>query len=94
MHKNCPCCNLAFSVEPGFFIGAMYVSYAVVVGLVTMDALLIYGLFDDLPLWVNSVMITSSVLLFLPWIFRFSRSFYLHLFGGISYNPLLKLKNC
>lgn len=90
MHDNCPCCKLAFCVEPGFFIGAMYISYALAVGLVIVVELVVYGLFGYLPLWINSVMITSCVILFLPWIFRFSRILFLHLFGGIGYNPLLK----
>jgi uncharacterized protein (DUF983 family) len=27
MHETCPVCGLRFSREPGYFIGAMYVSY-------------------------------------------------------------------
>ncbi len=31
MHDNCSHCNLLFEKEPGFFFGAMFVSYALVV---------------------------------------------------------------
>ncbi|WP_196892800.1 DUF983 domain-containing protein [Aureivirga marina] len=29
MYENCPSCNHKFEKEPGFFYGAMYISYAV-----------------------------------------------------------------
>ena len=32
-HKNCSHCNLKYEIEPGFFYGAMYVSYALAIGL-------------------------------------------------------------
>lgn len=33
MHTNCSHCNLKYEKEPGFFYGAMYVSYALMVAL-------------------------------------------------------------
>ena len=33
IHENCPNCGLKYSKEPGFYYGAMYVSYALGVGL-------------------------------------------------------------
>ena len=37
MHEKCPKCNYHFEREPGYFIGAMYISYglAVFLGIVT-----------------------------------------------------------
>ena len=32
MHKTCSHCNLKYEQEPGYFVGAMYVSYALTVG--------------------------------------------------------------
>jgi uncharacterized protein (DUF983 family) len=29
MHERCPVCGLRFEREPGYFLGALYVSYAV-----------------------------------------------------------------
>ena len=31
MHERCSHCNLKYSIEPGFFQGAAYVSYALLV---------------------------------------------------------------
>ena len=28
MHQDCPHCGFHFEIEPGFFWGAMYISYA------------------------------------------------------------------
>ena len=28
MHERCPVCDLKFEREPGYFLGAMYVSYS------------------------------------------------------------------
>ncbi len=94
MNNKCPCCNLVFSVEPGFFIGAMYISYIAVVGMVLVTGIILFTIFEDPPIWVYSAISVSGIILFLPVIFRFSRILFLHMFGGISYNPLLKSKNC
>jgi len=29
MHERCPVCDLKFEREPGYFLGAMYVSYGI-----------------------------------------------------------------
>ena len=33
MNEDCPVCGLHFEREPGFFVGAMYVNYALAVAL-------------------------------------------------------------
>ncbi len=37
MHDECPSCGLRFNREPGYFLGAMYVSYGL--ALVAIGAL-------------------------------------------------------
>ncbi len=39
MNERCPVCNLRFEREPGYFLGALYVSYTI------SSAFLIVGLF-------------------------------------------------
>ena len=85
MHEDCPKCNLRYEVEPGFFIGAMYVSYAISVGLLIIIGSLIYLNVKDAPLWVYMVSIASIPVIFLPFIFRFSRVLFLYLFGGVEF---------
>jgi len=89
MHRNCPHCNFRFEVEPGFFIGAMYVSYGMVVGLMIGVGLLFFYAFGDPPTWVYLITFPAVVILLLPFIFRYSRILYLYAFGGVSYKENL-----
>ncbi len=78
MHERCPVCDLRFEREQGYFLGAMYVSYAL--GLAVLGSLVI------LTWWLvgleNPWNLAPSVvifLLFVPAIFRYSRVIWMHL---------------
>ncbi|MDH5365634.1 MAG: DUF983 domain-containing protein [Cyclobacteriaceae bacterium] len=85
MNEYCNVCGLRFEVEPGFFIGAMYISYAVTVSILFITGIFMW-LFDitDLLFFITSVFVIIVTLL--PFIFRYSRVLFLHLFGGIKYD--------
>jgi uncharacterized protein (DUF983 family) len=85
-NKNCPHCNLRFEQEPGFFFGAMYISYAFVVAILFITGFLIYNLFNDPPLIAYVISVPIIVIVSLPFLFRASRIIYLYLLGGISYS--------
>ena len=85
MHQTCPACHQKFEVEPGFFIGAMYVSYAMSVGVFLITGLALYHLFDDPELWVYLTVVTTLVVSLLPFMYRYSRVLYLYWFGGVHY---------
>jgi len=93
MHEKCPCCNLRFQVEPGFFFGAMFISYGMVVAIVLILGFIFFFSFDP-DLWIYTLAVSFAVLLFLPLIFRYSRILFLHWFGGIDYESIWKTKNC
>lgn len=84
-HKYCSECHFQFEIEPGFFFGAMYMSYAFVVALFITIGVVINLIMDEPGIMVYVVVINLAVLLFLPIIFRYSRVLYLYLFGGVSY---------
>ncbi len=86
MHKFCPTCELRFEVEPGFFFGAMYISYVFSVALVAAIGLVLYWLGDP-DLWTYILIVSVGLLLFYPAMFRYSRILFLHIFGGIRYDP-------
>jgi len=86
MHEKCPVCNLRFEVEPGFFYGAMYVSYAFSVALIVAVGVGLSVLFDP-EVWVYLVVVTGISLLILPFTFRYSRVLFLYWFGGIDFDP-------
>ncbi len=72
---ECAKCKLSYEPEPGFFFGAMYWSYAIIVAvIVTMSvAMNIVGLFD-----YAIVSIPIAIVILLPVIFRYSRMLMLY----------------
>jgi len=62
MHERCPECGLKFEREPGYFLGAMYFSYALGTVIILGLALIVWALTSwDLPACV-----VAGFLLFLP----------------------------
>ncbi|MCG8476188.1 MAG: DUF983 domain-containing protein [Cytophagales bacterium] len=90
MNETCSCCNLRFEVEPGFFFGAMYFTYAFNVAVFIVVGLLLYLAFEDPELWVYMSVIPAVIILLLPFAFRYSRLLFLYLFGGIKYDAAHK----
>jgi uncharacterized protein (DUF983 family) len=86
INKNCPNCNIAYEVEPGFFYGAMYMSYAISIGIMLVGGLLIYVGFSDPPTAYYVLPITFFSLLFTPFNYRISRVLYLYMVSGIKFN--------
>jgi uncharacterized protein (DUF983 family) len=82
MNTECAVCGLVFEREPGYYTGAMVVSYAIAVptfGLMVI-ALLIAGVDAPVALLVGGV-----IYLFLAvFIFRYSRVVWLHLDWAID----------
>ena len=52
MKEKCDSCGLKFQVEPGFFIGAMYISYAFIVGIIIATAVIVSTCFERAEVWV------------------------------------------
>ena len=84
MPERCEVCNQKFEIEPGFWYGTGYVSYAISVGLIFCLAVL-FALTVGFS-WKNNsiyifigIMITAMVVL-QPWIMRYSRVLYLYVF--------------
>ena len=50
MHERCPACGLKFEREQGYFLGAMYFSYAIGIVAISLLALCVWALLGwDLP---------------------------------------------
>jgi uncharacterized protein (DUF983 family) len=76
MHERCPACGLVFEREPGYFTGAMVVSYVIAVptfGLIVIG-LLVAGLETGIALLVGAALYLGLA----PFIFRYSRVVWLH----------------
>jgi uncharacterized protein (DUF983 family) len=83
MHNDCPNCHLHYEREPGFFQGAMYVSYAL--GVVLSVAVLIADVIIGFNALVFFIANTLSLLGLAPLLFRWARAIYLNIF--ITYRP-------
>lgn len=85
MHETCPHCGFKFEIEPGFFWGAMYFSYAFGVAISVIFGVLAWWWFGDPEIWVYMVVIFTPLLLLSPLSMRYSRVLMLYLFGEVNY---------
>ena len=79
MPERCPNCNTKFKIEPSFFYGAMYVSYAVGVA-IAVAAFIIAYFFMGLSRNLTFATIVLTLLALLPIISRISRNIWINLF--------------
>ncbi len=84
MNERCPHCNTKFKIEPSFFYGAMYVSYAVGVAFAIAVFLISFFLFN-LGRLTTFITIAGSLILLLPIILRLSRNIWINIF--FKYDP-------
>jgi uncharacterized protein (DUF983 family) len=86
MNNTCPCCGVRLEPEPGFFQGAMYVGYAITIACIGVISAILYWQ-NVQSEWTFIFSIIGFMFLIAPLNYRYSRIIYLHLFGGIKYNP-------
>lgn len=84
MHKQCSCCGQVTEPEPGFYFGAMYVSYAFGVGIFVMNFIL-FALLFPIPSLAFIILNTAVLLLLWPVFFRLARMVYLNFF--VKFDP-------
>jgi hypothetical protein len=84
MNKICPVCEANFEPEPGFYFGAMFVSYAISVTIFVVIALFLFVVFHPSDM-VYLVCITIAAILSTPISFRYSRILFLYWFGGYRF---------
>src|SRR5947208_393154 len=77
-YKNCPACQMPFERERGYYIGAMYFSYALSIVFISLFMLLWYLVFPNLGLWWLSLLACATFLPFVPMIYRYSRVIWMH----------------
>lgn len=79
MNTTCNVCNFKFEKEPGFFFGAMFVSYALVAAEMIAAVILSKVLLDFS--YITVLLITISTAVLLSTInFRISRSIWIYMF--------------
>ena len=83
MHESCSHCGLKYMLEPSFFYGAMYVSYALTVAMAV--AIFVICQLLDLSLVTSLISIMVILILANPLVMRISRLLYINLF--IRFKP-------
>ena len=78
MNDDCPVCGLHFEREQGYFLGAMYLSYALSVPLLGLLMLVTYLLVPELRFEFIVLVATIAYLPFVPLVFRYSRVFWIY----------------
>ncbi|TXE06117.1 DUF983 domain-containing protein [Seonamhaeicola algicola] len=89
INERCSHCNTKYRIEPSFFYGAMYVSYAVGVAF-AVAAFVISNLIFNANLKVTFISIVGTLVVFMPVIMRLSRNIWINFF--MSYDKDLVKK--
>jgi len=80
MYPNCPCCGQTFEPEPGFYYGAMYVSFGLSTGIFLAVILALNFLVEEITLPMVLISVIIIVLGLLPIMFRLSRAIWINIF--------------
>lgn len=84
MPDRCPVCNQDFQIEPGFYIGALWTSFPIVIFIMTLLSILLLVLIKMELEWFF-VAITVILLLLQPIIIRLGRVIWINIF--VDYDP-------
>ena len=76
MPNNCPKCGQDFQIEAGFYLGAMFVSYACTVAL-TIAVFVAFTTFNAFSLVPFLIASTITLILTTPYILKISRSIWI-----------------
>jgi uncharacterized protein (DUF983 family) len=80
MKKNCDVCEYKFDREPGYFLGAMYLSYGLAVLQAILTFLTFYFLFPQVPILTVAFVMVGVIFLFSLKNYKLSRIIYIHIF--------------
>ncbi len=79
MHTSCPVCGEKYTPEPGFYVGAMYISYALYVAFIVANFVGFVLLFGVDPIYLLYFLVPALVAL-MPLFFRVARRIWINIF--------------
>ena len=79
MNEHCSHCGLRYEIEPSFFYGAMYVSYALNVA-IGIAAFIVSFVILKSNLKEAFIAIIASMIILFPMVLRWSRNIYINIF--------------
>jgi uncharacterized protein (DUF983 family) len=77
-HVSCQVCGLRFQRETGYFLGAMYFSYALAIPLILVWMVVAYLVFPTWRLYQLFLVGWVAFLPFVPLVYRYSRVMWIH----------------
>ncbi len=80
MKERCDICNYFFDREPGYFLGAMYISYGLAVIQSIITFLVLYFFFPTIPTILVVLILGVVIFLFSLKNYKLSRIIYIHIF--------------
>lgn len=87
MFDTCSVCGLKYEVEPGFFWGAMYVSYGITTGMMLVIGALVYIISGhEARFWGYIIPIFLAMSSSIPFTYRYSRVLMLYYFSPVRFN--------
>lgn len=81
MNKACPSCGMDFRQEPGFYLGAAIISYAMQ-AFFLLIAYLVLQVMIELPFWYFVGVFSLLLILLVPFTFRISRLLWINIMGN------------
>jgi len=87
MYDSCPVCNQDFKIEPGFYIGALWTSFPIVIFIMAILSILMLAYFK-LSLTYFFIILTLILFLLQPIITRLGRSIWIHIFINYDANAI------
>lgn len=85
INNRCSNCNIPYRLEPSFFYGSMYVSYALGVALAVAVYVLLFLVGVGKHLVMSFLIISGAIIIFSPYIYQLSKVIWASLF--IKYDP-------
>jgi uncharacterized protein (DUF983 family) len=79
MNEACPDCGVRFEREQGYFLGAMYASYFLGCGFLTVFYFTLSAFFPDWPTILLAAVAMLPYLPLVPAVFRYSRVLWMHI---------------
>jgi uncharacterized protein (DUF983 family) len=86
VRETCPSCGLKYKIEPSFYYGSMYVSYAVgvAIGVAVFVLITLFGV--ELSVGGLFAAIVGALIMLMPWIGAVSKSIWANFFFKYNKN--------
>jgi uncharacterized protein (DUF983 family) len=90
MNRKCQVCGQRFEPEPGFYYGAMFISY-LFIGFISLGLVGLCVFYFKLNVEISIGILLAVLAVIFLWNLRFSRSIWIHLV--IKYDPTMIREN-